>query len=181
MIKQKPILHLFAESRVGCDPCYLIARFWRKVHQPDEGCWTWKAAIRLDGYGVVVVRPHRFAVARQLYAHRVAWVLHHKRDIPEGMVIDHLCANKSCCNPAHLDCVTQTQNVDRYHSAKPRTGLCKRGHAIETGKHCKTCRDAQVAAWYAAHPNAKREQSQRYEAKRSAIRKAATRARQSQP
>ena len=64
------------------------------------------------------------------YVHRVAWVIRNG-DIPEGMVIDHLCRNTLCCNPDHLELVTQRTNALRGMSPVAvivRTNICCRGH-----------------------------------------------------
>ena len=58
------------------------------------------------------------------YQHRLA-VLDSGREIPDGMVVDHLCENKQCVNPDHLDVVDQRTNVRRFsHEVE----TCKKGH-----------------------------------------------------
>lgn len=102
----------------------------------------------------------------RLYVHRVAWVIYHGQDIPEGMVIDQTCENKACCAEDHLECVTQSVNVDRYHESKPSTGTCSRGHEIVTGLVCATCRRERVAAWKAKNPDRMREIQRKHDVKR---------------
>jgi len=90
------------------------ARFWSYVERrgPDE-CWQWKGAISpgprgLPGYGNV-----RFD-GRTQTAHIVAYRLTNGADaIPDGHVLDHLCRNQHCVNPAHLEPVTQRENIHR--------------------------------------------------------------------
>lgn len=79
-------------------------RFWAKV-ELGPGCWNWTGATNPSGYG-------RFAaVGRTLHgAHRVAFWLN-GGTIPDGMVIDHICRNRRCVNPAHLRCVNRLINV----------------------------------------------------------------------
>jgi len=80
-------------------------RFWIKVDIKDtNSCWNWLANINNQGYG-------RFNIDGRLYSsHRVAWEITNG-PIPEDMMILHRCDNKLCCNPAHLYCGTQKDNM----------------------------------------------------------------------
>lgn len=83
----------------------LEARFWEKVNKagPDE-CWSWNGATSGSGYGHLKMR------GRQTGAHRVCWTLHFGR-IPVGAQILHICDNKTCVNPAHLEIGTARKNA----------------------------------------------------------------------
>ncbi len=70
------------------------------------GCWVWGRSAP-QGYGRINV--HGRAVA----AHRFSYQ-HFKGPIAVGLEIDHLCCNKRCVNPDHLDAVSQAENVRRY-------------------------------------------------------------------
>jgi hypothetical protein len=72
----------------------------------DTGCWWWKGARKRGGYGHMSVDDHMKLV------HRLAWELT-VGPIPDGHEIDHLCKNRSCLNPAHLEPVTKEENVRR--------------------------------------------------------------------
>lgn len=87
-------------------------RFWQKVERTDS-CWLWLGAKNDKGYGQLCRTGARNGEpARLIYAHRVSYELMIGL-IPEGLVIDHLCRNASCVNPAHLEAVTFTENVRR--------------------------------------------------------------------
>lgn len=93
--------------RVGgwsADEC----RFWSKADIGD-GCWTWRAAMFKNGYGRF--RPNGKDGINAL-AHRYAYTLLRGR-IKSGLVLDHLCRNRACVRPSHLDPVTNGENVRR--------------------------------------------------------------------
>lgn len=81
----------------------LVRRFWSRVDKKGENdCWMWLAAFR-NGYGAI---KHDNCV---LQTHRVAYVI--ANGMPdEESVIAHKCDNRGCCNPAHLEAISVTQN-----------------------------------------------------------------------
>ncbi len=113
-------------------------RFWRKVSINLSGCWTWTAGVGSTGYG-------KFGVAHgnpPQYAHRYSYELN-VGSIPDGMVIDHLCENKLCVRPDHLQPVTSAINTRRSLKTE-----CPRGHAYvdsnlyispDGRRFCHTC------------------------------------------
>lgn len=118
----------------------LIERFWQKVSAaPINGddCWEWIAGKSL-GYG-------RFAFGGSVsYAHRWSYE-RFVGPIPEGMEVDHLCGNRGCVNPMHLEAITGAENKRR---AGQRKTHCIHGHeytAANTyrdppgGRRCRTC------------------------------------------
>ncbi len=88
-------------------------RFWGFA-LPQEGCWEWSGYTSRDGYPRLSISndPKRIVLA-----HRVSYELH-KGPIPEGLQIDHLCHNKSCTNPDHLEAVTGAENTRRWWTYK---------------------------------------------------------------
>lgn len=102
--------HLIRWRKYGDPHTHLNARdvadrFWEKVDQSAD-CWLWTATIGIYGYGKFHMegRPHD--------AHRVAWLLTHGA-VPEDLQLDHLCRNRVCVNPAHLEPVSQRENILR--------------------------------------------------------------------
>ena len=117
-------------------------RFWLKV-SPTGFCWEWTGAHDRNGYGMF---NRGDKVDR---AHRVAYELL-VGEIPEGLHLDHLCRNRGCCNPDHLEPVTPRVNMTRGEAPTVRAGrmgICLRGHSLgdayvrpDTGaRMCRTC------------------------------------------
>lgn len=81
-------------------------RFWSKVDASGD-CWEWTAGKTSNGYGAFYPTPHS-----QIAAHRWVWQSL-VGPIPDGLQIDHLCRNKGCVNPDHLEPVSFTVNQHR--------------------------------------------------------------------
>lgn len=106
---------------VGIPPA---VRFWDHVQKaPGDGCWIWTGDKINSGYG-------RFTVNRKkILAHRYAWSKVF-RDIPDGLVIDHLCRVLLCVRPSHLEPVVIRENLWRGEHGS-RWGRCGQGHKFE--------------------------------------------------
>lgn len=129
----------------------LQERFWSKVKMDKfDECWPWKGSRNPNGYGRIrVTKPYR----QLAYAHRVSWELS-EGPIPDGMEIDHLCRNRACVNPRHLEVVTHRDNTLRGASPKCRAyreNRCVHGHPLTKdnvynpptrpwARHCLTCK-----------------------------------------
>ena len=121
--------------------------FFEKVTELDSGCWEWMAYTNACGYGVFGVPPR----GRTMLAHR--WVYEFMiGEIPEGLVLDHLCRNRACVNPYHLEPVTHAVNMSRGSNAT-RTH-CKHGHEYTSentyiqskgSRACVTCARQRAA------------------------------------
>jgi hypothetical protein len=121
-------------------------RFWNKVHKTSS-CWIWQGATkgRDDDYGCVRIN------GRGEYAHRVAYELV-KGPIPNGLHLDHLCRERLCVNPDHLEPVDNRTNILRGigpTAANARMKFCKRGHELNDqnvsitsagSRQCNPCR-----------------------------------------
>lgn len=121
-------------------------RFWSKVDVGD--CWQWTACTQ-RGYG-------RFMAGDGLKrAHRFAYELL-VGPIPEGQQLDHLCRNRGCVNPDHLQAVDARTNVLRGESFiahQARQTHCKRGHEFTPAntrryrgrRFCRACVHTRAA------------------------------------
>lgn len=90
-------------------------RFWRHVEKTD-GCWNWLAAKTKAGYGQFSI-----GYANQVFAHRFAYELM-IGPIPKGMEIDHLCFNRGCVKPVHMEVVTREVNIARSSLGRNEKG-----------------------------------------------------------
>ncbi|QIK84866.1 HNH endonuclease [Sanguibacter sp. HDW7] len=77
----------------------------RLITNPETGCWEWTGALR-NGYGAVGIGKSVHYVHRWVYVQHVG-------PIPTDYVIDHLCCNRRCANPEHLEAVTDETNKAR--------------------------------------------------------------------
>lgn len=110
------------------------------------GCWEWTRARHPLGYGQVYYQ------GRSWRAHRLLYGLLTVENIT-GKVLDHLCRNPPCCNPDHLEPVTQRENNARGRSRSALNAWkthCPKGHELvgdnirkseiaRGGRDCRTC------------------------------------------
>lgn len=131
-----------------------IERLMAKVDVNPGGCWEWTASKNRDGYG-------KFATGRGgwIGAHRAAYQLI-VGPIPDGKELDHLCRNRGCVNPDHLEPVEHKVNVRRgalgQTTAARQRGKthCPQGHEYtpentrmcRTGRSCRQCQSDRNAA-----------------------------------
>lgn len=130
----------------------LPERFWSKaLPVPDAGCWIWAGAQVWNGYGVF---RH---MGRAEYAHRISYEAANGA-IANGLKIDHLCRVRCCVNPAHLDAVTQRENIRRGERGVEwgTDTHCRYGHAYTSentaprvdrpgGRACRECNRNKAA------------------------------------
>lgn len=124
----------------------LIVRLLAKVEVRDDGCWVFTGYRLQSGYGLIGLGAASLGLD---YTHRVAY-----RElvgpIPPGLDLDHLCRNRGCCNPMHLEPVTRRENLMRGDTHTARNAAkthCKRGHEFTVentrfdgkGRQCRIC------------------------------------------
>ena len=148
---------VMGRSGVEVDPDEsAVGRFWDNVdRRGDTDCWPWRRPLSKAGYGVLSVRGAR------VYSHRLSWRIAHGAWPAQGLVIDHLCRNRACQNPAHMEVVTRTENVMRGHAPTiqlARENRCIRGHEFtpentlivndrgKSRRQCKKCNVIRVGA-----------------------------------
>lgn len=115
-------------------------RFMRRVETLPNGCWEWQGAKMGNGYGQIGVGGKHWAAHRYAYVELIG-------PIPDGLDLDHLCRNRACCNPKHLEPVTRQENINRS---------AKNGGAQNKAKtHCPKGHEYSGANLY-IHPSGRR-------------------------
>lgn len=123
-------------------------RFADYVALTDSDCLQWVGSVNGYGYGTFHAGGGRHSVV----AHRWSYE-YHRGPIPHGLVLDHLCRNTSCVNPAHLEAVTQSENLLRavgIGQTNTTKTHCPQGHPYSgdnlyeppgrPNRMCRTCR-----------------------------------------
>lgn len=139
-----------------------IARFWSCVDRSD-GCWTWTGPRNSQGYGLpCILGEHRAA-------HAVSYSLA-VGSVPPGLELDHLCRNRLCVNPAHLEAVTHRTNMLRAPTAasavNARKTTCVNSHPL-SGDNLRISRGGRRRCLTCSRATA-RESSRRYRRRLSA-------------
>jgi hypothetical protein len=132
-------------------------RFWSRVDfngplWQGSRCWVWNGC-RVQGYGRIGRRGKGAKTHRLAYEHYVG-------PIPSGLTIDHLCRNRPCMNPKHLEPVSGAINTLRGDSSPAKNARkthCKRGHPFDTdntyyyptsgSRACRICKRQLLRAW----------------------------------
>jgi hypothetical protein len=129
--------------------------FWSFVRETPAGCWEWTGSLFRNGYGQFGSRSKGCRKGLDVLAHRIAYALV-VGQIPAGLQLDHLCRNRACVRPEHLEPVTRRENLLRgvgFAGLNAVKGTCPAGHPLEgenvymrpdrRGRGCRTCRREQ--------------------------------------
>ena len=124
-------------DRAG-NPLWLVA---------ENGCWNWHSYDAREGYGRIMVNLRSFYAHRWMYERLIG-------PIPAGLQIDHLCRNRRCVNPDHLEPVTHQENARRGVAARPLKTHCVHGHEFTPENTCyvpdrsqRYCRQCNRDKW----------------------------------
>lgn len=138
-----------------------ILKLWDKVSLTSSDCWEWTAHRDKCGYGRMCTEGKLQSAHRLAYEAAVG-------PIPKGLELDHLCRNRGCINPEHLEPVTHRENMLRGLAGawQRATTHCPHGHEYNAentliaprpnGAHqriCKACNQKAMKAWRAKNPH----------------------------
>ncbi len=108
-----------------------------------KGCWNWTGSLNKKGYGEAVFEGKKYKVHRLIYTFC-------GNIIPQGLELDHLCRNRKCVNPNHLEPVSHLENIRRGLPFRKKKTHCKKGHEFtadntiylmrKNGKGNRVCR-----------------------------------------
>lgn len=138
-------------SRPARDP---LDRFWDQVEVADHpsGCWMWNGCFSKYGYGRFTLGSKLDGSFHEVAAHRFSYE-EEFGPVPDGLVLDHLCREKACVNPMHLEAVSMAENTRRGLADNASKTECLRGHRYDQqntyfdksgSRACRACRNARA-------------------------------------
>lgn len=115
-----------------------------KIEISSNGCWNWRATVKPDGYGMIYISGRKSQKAHRFFYEKLIG------PIPTGLCIDHLCRNRCCVNPTHLEPVTHKENTLRgigLTAVNKKKTHCYKGHPYtpenmtseKKFRQCRTC------------------------------------------
>jgi hypothetical protein len=149
-----------------------VASFWSKVEKTED-CWVWSGTTRPDGYGQLGVGSMKDGTRTSALAHRVSYELHlgplpkrGDRHQKTEWTVDHLCRNRACVRPSHLELVSNKVNILRGISPAAKNAVkteCPAGHQYDEtntyvrrdgNRQCKECCREANRRWLAVRREA---------------------------
>lgn len=139
-------------------PLRLSFRDRLATYSGDNYCWLWPQKTGAGGYAYTSVPDGNKPKGKRVSAHRLAWEIL-RGPIPKGLVLDHLCRNRHCINPAHMEAVTQGENLKRGETRTAenvRKTKCPQGHPYDIfltvsggpARRCSICIKARKKKYY---------------------------------
>lgn len=135
-----------------------LKRVFKKIKINNEtGCWDW-LGFTSQGYGQIRINKKLYRIHRFMYAWLVSPIPNGKgKNIP---VLNHICNNRSCCNPLHLELISDTENILKGNGATAinhRKTHCKKGHLLHPAnkngyRRCMICHREWNRKNYAKNP-----------------------------
>jgi hypothetical protein len=124
-----------------------LDRFMKKIKETNS-CWIFEGS-KTNGYGQFWVKNKKYLAHRWIYEQIVG-------KIPDGMQIDHLCRERSCVNPDHLEIVSNAEQQKRRSEAQTH---CKHGHEFtekntylyNNKRNCRSCNRRRGVMAYHLH------------------------------
>jgi HNH endonuclease len=160
----RPTTPTQTSRRVRCHPmpsAEALQKLWGRMDGKfvvrERGCWEWIGAKTEKGYGYMA------KTGTTKYAHRISYWFH-LGEIPDGLQPDHVCRNRACINPSHLEPVTSGENTRRGSSVAVKLSIrsCAKGHPFDgrntgirgaTGhRYCKQCHREHSARFRLSNP-----------------------------
>jgi hypothetical protein len=117
-----------------------FVRIMNHVQEDENGCWNWMISKGGGGYATTKINNVTVRIHRIIYEH-------YKGKIPPDLELDHLCRNRACINPEHLEAVSHRENAVRgisFVAENAAKGQCSNGHPydmVDTDGHrrCSIC------------------------------------------
>lgn len=134
------------------------ARLRDRISETEGGCWSWAGMKTWNGYGAIKTPRQKGQPRTDIRIHRLVYT-ELVGEIPSDLCLDHLCRNRLCCNPDHLELVTLAENTIRGRIARGGgRNKCARGHEFTSEntynrrdgqRECRKCRNAAAKAFKA--------------------------------
>lgn len=152
----------------------VLERVLNRIVISEHGCWIFQGCRLKSGYGRTSWNGRLWLTHRVTYSILVG-------EIPDHLEIDHICKNKPCCNPEHLEPVTRSENLRRgtqwYHVLERECSktFCPRGHpynatntyfTTEGHRQCRACKRIALDKYVNSHRAVINERARNYRSKK---------------